>query len=324
MKYGYERIQHKGGLPFNIFIHDSNEASFHWHREIEILLILKGRVNIHIQDTDNILEADDLILINSYMPHSTVNLSDKPSIISGIQIDPIHFTAYLEKFNHKHFICNTVQHDKHHQYPFNPIRGAMARTFLEYSIDPKKSMLIIEGLVNFLCYYINEHIPHKMITDKQTNFSEENLDRLKQAMNYIKAHTSEKLTLEMLAQTMHMNPYYFSHFFKDHVGIGFKQYIHNVRLDLSARKLLHSDSNIIDIASSCGFSNMQGFYKHFKRRYKCTPSLFRKKNKQDYIGNKSNLSIDKFIFNKLLSYLKTDRSAIRHLIRDEYASNNGE
>ena len=49
-------------------------------------------------------------------------------------------------------------------------------------------------------------------------------------MEYIAAHYRENLTLEVLAKHIHMNPFYFSSYFKKQVGQNFKDYLNRVRM----------------------------------------------------------------------------------------------
>lgn len=316
--YGFEHVEHPGGLPFHLFMHKGEEIAFHWHGELEILMVLKGKINVRIDSCDNHLSEDDIIIINSYTPHYTMNLSDEPAVISGLHIDTRHYSNYLDNFNQKHFLCKSFLHGKYFQQHFAPIRSAIARIFLEYSLDQKKGQLISEGLVNLLCFYIDSSVEYITKDSVQRNVSDEDYNKLIKIVDFIKANIDKKITLESVSKEINISKYYLSHFFKEHMGIGFKSYIQHIRLDKAVYFLLHTDNKIIDIALDCGFSSIQHFYQFFKGKYNCTPAEYRDrylKNENYSIGNSSE---DLYIFKKLTSYLDREKSGIAHLIRDEY------
>lgn len=64
-------------------------------------------------------------------------------------------------------------------------------------------------------------------------------------------------------------------FFKKSMGTSFIDYLNDYRLSASARMLLSSDDNIIDIAAACGYDNLSYYNRIFKRKYHVTPSRYR-------------------------------------------------
>jgi AraC-like DNA-binding protein len=98
---------------------------------------------------------------------------------------------------------------------------------------------------------------------------------------YIKAHSTEKISLDELAGLCHYNSSYFSRVFKSQVGMSVSGYIRSVRLE-NACKMLEADSesSIEDIALACGFSDKSAFFREFSASMGMTPAKYRKsKNK---------------------------------------------
>lgn len=87
MKYQYEFIKHYENLPFSIFFHENEEYPLNWHKEIEILFILKGSATIDLKDKNYFLKDKDIILINSNEIHGISNTEENTSILI-MQIDP--------------------------------------------------------------------------------------------------------------------------------------------------------------------------------------------------------------------------------------------
>lgn len=97
------------------------------------------------------------------------------------------------------------------------------------------------------------------------------------AKRYIREHYRENLTLEVLAGEVHMNPCYFSNFFKKHAGEGFKEYVNRVRLEHAVKLLLTSDLKKYEIAAQAGFRDARAFTNAFVQEYRETPGSYKKR-----------------------------------------------
>ena len=71
---------------------------------------------------------------------------------------------------------------------------------------------------------------------------------IKKAISYISKNFSGNLTLEEVAEQVHLNPAYFSSIFKQSTGSSFKEYLNMIRIEESKRLLANTDYSIIDIA----------------------------------------------------------------------------
>lgn len=94
---------------------------------------------------------------------------------------------------------------------------------------------------------------------------------------YIEEHYAENLTLNILAEEIHMNPYYFSAFFKKNAGINFKDYVCAIRLEHAIPLLVSSDKKTYEIAVEVGFTDARTFTEAFQKHFQETPSAYRKR-----------------------------------------------
>ncbi|UKI30820.1 MAG: helix-turn-helix domain-containing protein [Lentisphaeria bacterium] len=72
-----------------------------------------------------------------------------------------------------------------------------------------------------------------------------------------------------------MSGNYVSQLFARHMHCGFSEYLTGQRLELARRLLLHSDLNVGEIASCCGFRHANYFIRVFRGRFHCTPLHYR-------------------------------------------------
>ena len=103
-----------------------------------------------------------------------------------------------------------------------------------------------------------------------------------QVTRYIKEHLTEELTLERVAQTVHLSPNHFHTGFKAAVGKTLRDYVEEQRLKLAINLLLTTDCSLAEIAYECGFSSQSYFSYVFKRRMQCTPRQYAEEQNRRY------------------------------------------
>ncbi|MFI3172894.1 MAG: PocR ligand-binding domain-containing protein [Eubacteriales bacterium] len=102
-----------------------------------------------------------------------------------------------------------------------------------------------------------------------------NNDVIQKAAAYIAKNFSSPITLDEVANYVHLNPAYFSTTFKQSTGSSFKEHLNMVRIEESKRLLANTDYSIIDIATATGFVDQSYFSKVFKRYTGLTPKQYR-------------------------------------------------
>jgi two-component system response regulator YesN len=96
------------------------------------------------------------------------------------------------------------------------------------------------------------------------------IDRI---MNYIREWFSHPdLSLTMVGGEFTMSEKKLSRFFKEQTGMTFTAYVENMRMKAAMDMLLNSQKKVIDIAQQVGYTNVNTFYKAFRRVYDLSPS----------------------------------------------------
>ncbi|GIP24251.1 response regulator [Paenibacillus sp. J22TS3] len=106
---------------------------------------------------------------------------------------------------------------------------------------------------------------------------------IEDALEYIKEHYSEELSLEKVASVVYLNPAYFSQLFKLKTGQGYKDYVISLRLEQAKKLLLNPQLRLAEIAERIGYQDMRHFTQVFRRKYGQTPTEFRHKQKVNVI-----------------------------------------
>ncbi|MGN8630201.1 PocR ligand-binding domain-containing protein [Blautia sp. HCP3S3_G3] len=125
-----------------------------------------------------------------------------------------------------------------------------------------------------LCYKLQETID--VFTESMFNYIPSKSNEItKKAIRYISKNFTHNLSLEEVANHVHLNPAYFSTLFKQSTGSTFKEYLNMVRVEESKRLLANTDHSIIDIALATGFEDQSYFSKVFKKYTGLTPKQYR-------------------------------------------------
>ena len=129
---------------------------------------------------------------------------------------------------------------------------ALAEEFDLFILD-----LMLPGIDGFeICKQIREkkNTPILMVSAKKEDKNEAILF----ARNYMKEHLSEPLTRDEVAANVYLSPSYFGHLFKKQMGIGYNEYLSELRVT-KAKQLLKSNMAISDVAVAVGFHDAKYF-----------------------------------------------------------------
>ena len=99
--------------------------------------------------------------------------------------------------------------------------------------------------------------------------------RIELVKRYIDKHIGDSLSLESLAETVSMNPAYFSRFFKRHTGVHFAEYLAERRMRRAIELLRDPHYKVFEICTLVGYYSKQNFYKRFRAFTGRTPADYR-------------------------------------------------
>ncbi len=88
---------------------------------------------------------------------------------------------------------------------------------------------------------------------------------IRRCKDYIFSHLHEKITVQLLADELGINPNYLSDVFREHEGIPLSKYIMQEKLNRAKNLLKYSDYSYIEIAAYLGFSSQSHLGMQFKK-----------------------------------------------------------
>lgn len=143
---------------------------------------------------------------------------------------------------------------------------------LQEVLDLQQSYLVSNILSNILtCLIRNKDLGE----EKRAEDAGRNV--IKSIKTYIEDHYSEEVSLEVLAEKVHLSKHYMIKRFKSVTGETPYNYLLNYRISQAKIMLRISDYSISEIAEKIGFASLNNFIIQFKRKENITPRAYREK-----------------------------------------------
>ena len=99
---------------------------------------------------------------------------------------------------------------------------------------------------------------------------------VKKALEFIREHYEEQISLQDAADAAEVNPAYLSYLFKQEMKIGFSNYVQELRIDCAKKLLSGTNCRVKDVALRSGFGDYHYFSKTFKKITGMSPAEYRK------------------------------------------------
>ncbi len=97
-------------------------------------------------------------------------------------------------------------------------------------------------------------------------------------IDYIFDNLNTRITVDVLAQHVNLNPSYLSRLFKKEVGVSISEYIQSCKIETAQNMLIYSDYTPAEITAVLAFPSQSYFTEVFKKRTGFTPVKYRELN----------------------------------------------
>lgn len=273
MKYEYELISHNYIRGFHLFLVRILYRTPHLHREFEVNLILDGSVEILSQGRGYHAGTGDFFVFDPYQPHE-LRAREGTVLILSIQISPSFFSDYFPQMESVRFgteIFHRAASPRHQQ---------LYRQLLELTCCYRQKAPFYEldcaRDINALFRALLDVSAFTVVSEAERPAQRARQERVRYLAERIEGGFSEKLLLGDLAKELGVDLYYLSHFFREHFGLSFQEYLAKLRCEKARRELLLTDRSLLDISLSCGFSSPKYFQRAFQKQYGATPKEYRR------------------------------------------------
>lgn len=250
--------------------------SAHAHSYYEMFYLISGNCDLWIKNSTYHLIPGNIIFIPADTLHRTSYTGSAFHERLGIEFTSNYINEFIVQFGmtwiQHHLFSKIFYLSEEYRKEFHHLLDQM---FAESQSPDTFSQCMTKMHFQTLIILILRHMNHSSI--QIINNGEKETDKaLHTAITYINENFKNNITLNDLAQLLHLNPSYFSKKFKAANGLGFKEYLNNVRISYSEKLLLETSMSITEIAFECGYDNSNYFGDTFKKINGVSPSAFRR------------------------------------------------
>jgi xylan 1,4-beta-xylosidase len=278
----------------------------HAHRDIELIYMIKGQLQVKITNNIYHLNKSDFILVNSNEFHSFQ--SEKDNLFVVFHFNYLELSSLLSQKSLL-FTCNSNQQNPSSDQELRNVIEELLSVYMQQRNDSEvESLEKTFKLISLLKLHYLKSTNQLELQNQTTNKGQN--ERLSEIMEYIQSNYREPLTLEEVAGLHFISVPYLSKFFKKQTGKTFSQYINEIRLAHAVNELVNTAKPITRIALDNGFPNLAAFNRVFNEVYQLKPVEFRKqksdttKKEENITGEIRNHDSNE-AFTELQQYLKS-------------------
>ena len=242
---------------YNAFFYTHEEWEMHFHKNLEIIYVVKGIVNATVNQKEYVLGQGELALCLPYEIHSYHPQPDSLYWVCVFSEDHVRFFSKQmqgKTASTARFVCSEAVADYTERVLMN---------------DPSPSIYIIKSCLYGLCA---EFLRCVKVEDKDQGKSQPITD----IISFVEAHHTENVTLADLAGLLGYDYHYTSRYFHSVFHMPFKDFLNIYRLETAVRLMDETERSLVEIAFESGFQSLRTFNHCFHKHFGLAPSQYRK------------------------------------------------
>lgn len=267
-------------LSIRIFRAQRQEVGYtnwHYHKQLELLLVLDGRLDVYLEEDSFHMRAGDLIIIGDSELHRDRSSKHLDYIVLQFDIDQFfdHSSIpYIRYFSQTHMPLSKANYIFKENEAIKEQTATCIKGILEEASRKETGYeLAVSILIKQILLLLLRGDTRKMLVE-QDNFDK---IRLKPVLDYVENHLTDRIQVEEVCKIANMSYYYFVKYFKKTIGLSFTEYVNYRKVKWAERILLTKDMSISEVGERIGMPNMAHFYKMFKKYNDCSPKQFQRK-----------------------------------------------
>lgn len=252
----------------------------HWHSEFELIYILRGRGEFICGSQKFEAGGGELLLIPPNMLHAAYPCREQELYYDALVFSPVLLgtgsndrctNECIRPILHGNSGSNVcIRREAESYEKLKPVAEQIFSCVRDNS--SRADLLLKSELMRFL--WILEESGD--ITFRKENGGGES-EIVRPALEYMAGRFREEITVEQLADIVHLSKSHFMRCFRKAVGIGAIEHLSQLRINAACEALCDTDDQIADIAFACGYSNLSNFNRQFLKKVGCSPKEYRRR-----------------------------------------------
>ncbi len=226
-----------------------NTCEPHFHRQFEILYVIKGENEVIINSSKRTVCAGEIAFADSYDVHAFQSKDDCMSVSIIFPYDVMH--NFIKQRGTNRFAQNFIPQNE--AIKFIPLLNMMQQYKNIHD-------LLLNALAESFLGLLLRTYPLIPAKNKQSAL-------IYKILNYLEDNFRTNITLETTASHFGYNKFYFSKLFHFYFHCNFNTYLNSLRVR-NARRLIEQDGmSVLNAALDSGFNSMPTFYRAYKKHY---------------------------------------------------------
>ena len=226
------------------------------HQPYELVYVDRGELHNLVQGTDIVLPQQSFMIIDSNHWHTQY---------SNLAVSFLTLSFWAED--------KSIYRITNRAFCLTPQLKGLFQQLLSQKQHTSYSHDYIESLLKILLIELLQKAdPDTADLPVTADHSENQI--VDQAIQIISEHTTQRLTLEALANRVHVSVPYLYKLFQTHLGISPGKYIARIRMEECKVLLRDRQMSMGEVATHMGFSSLQHFSRQFKSICGITPTQY--------------------------------------------------
>lgn len=258
MFYIYENDLNPLFVSFSKSLHKNVESPSHLNFYSELVVCVKGRLEISVNYKKRILDAGEGTFISSLEVHEFLKGENEFFVFC---FSPVLFSDMI-----KNLPINENAVGKLSEDGLSYIRH-LSQSTLIYPRDEQKIRLLLSCLLYEIPCISTE-------PEKEGSLA------ICKAISYLEENYTEKITLDVLARELGVNRTYVSRMFSKYLnGATFIHVLNEIRLYYAIKQL--GEKSIAETALEVGFGSVRQFNRVFKKTFGIPPGEYRRNDRKE-------------------------------------------
>jgi AraC-like DNA-binding protein len=254
-------------------------TGWHYHRELEFLVVDKGRMDVFIEDELVRLPEGGVALVGTSQLHQDRSYAGEKLVYFVLQFDleqafessAMPYYRYFSETRLPLSRFNKVLQENGEAR--RVIAQAVHEIYVEWTGKREGYELAVSILIKRILLTLLRSDTNRPLSVKENA----DLLRLKPVFEYIERNLDGRIAVEEASRAANISYYYFVKYFKRALGISFMDYVNLQKIKKAEKILLTRDISVAQVGEHIGMPNMAHFYKMFRKFNRCSPSEYRKR-----------------------------------------------
>ncbi len=281
----YQEVKNHGqiGFPYNTYLCsiplDFKNVPLHWHQEMELIYIKKGRGRVTVNLEEYQVSGPSLVMILPGQLHSIEQYEDFSMEYENIIFNTNMLLPGIPDYAREDFLTPLISGKISLPTDFTPVYpyyedviGPIDACDEICKTKPQGYQLYIKSMLYQFLFVLDNRC--KIFSKPVKN--QKKLDKIKLVLKYVENNYQDKITIGQIADQVGFSESHFMKYFKENMGTSFVEYLNEYRLTMAARLLLSSEESVLSVAVAAGFDNLSYFNRCFKKRFGMTPLQYRR------------------------------------------------